>query len=91
VDISKQFLLVCKRESDELLNSIVTRDESRVNGFETERKMQSVEFRLKASPTPSAGRVMLKFSGTVKAWRSQNSCVLAQTLTQNDILKCCES
>jgi hypothetical protein len=60
-------------------------------GFETERKIQSVEFSLKASPSPSAGRVMLKFSGTVKAWRIQNSCVLAQTLTQSDILKCCES
>jgi hypothetical protein len=89
VDISQQFLPVCKRESDELLNSIITRDESRVHGFEIERKIQSVEFRLKALPTPSAGRVMLKFSGTLKAWRIQNSC--AQTLTQSDVLKCCES
>lgn len=50
-----------------------------------------MDFRHKAPPTPSAIRVMPKFSGIVKAWRIQNSCVLAQTLTQSDILKCCES
>ena len=55
MDISQQFLPACKRESDELLNSVVTRDESRVHGFETSRKINSVASRLKASPMPSAG------------------------------------
>ena len=55
VEISQQFLPVCKRESDELLNSVFARDESRVHVLETESKIQSVAFRLKASPKPSAG------------------------------------
>jgi hypothetical protein len=36
-------------------------------------------------------KVILTLSGTLKSWRVQKSCLLAQTLTQSDIVKCCES
>lgn len=66
VDICRQLLLRYDREKENVLNIIVTGDESWVLHYYPENKRQSMEFRHKTSPCPkkfkvqaSAGKVML--------------------------------
>jgi hypothetical protein len=76
----------------ELLYNIITRDEKWVYNFQSEKKSESEEIHHKVSPVLKQFKTVvllaescLEFSGTLKAWCIQNSCLLAQLLSMSGV------
>lgn len=75
-----------------LLYSIITGDKNWMYNFQSEKKSESEEIHHKGSPvlekfktTVLLAESCLEFSGTLKAWHIQNSCILEQLLSLSGV------
>ena len=73
VDASKQFLKLCGDEPAQILERIVTRDETWVYYFEPESEQESMQWHKQGTPPPkkfkvsqSAGKLMATVFGIVR-------------------------